>query len=132
MSGLYFGFSLNTYLYLNKFNKYCQTNYSTSNNGNIEKKNMALPLEIGLLNDLYYVIILCFETMILELLIFIFLIIYYCNNCYEHKLVFITPEMYEEQTREFKIHARNLNDDREEERKITDKPETNNEEEEED
>ena len=57
MSGLYFGFSLNTYLYLNKFNKYCQTNYSTSNNGNnIEKKNMALPLEIGLLNDLYNVI----------------------------------------------------------------------------
>ena len=131
MSGLYLGFSLNTYLYLNKFNKYCQTNYSTSNNGNnIEKKNMALPLEIGLLNDLYNVIMLCVFTIILELLIFIFLIIYYCNNCYEHKLVFITPEMYEEQTREFKIHARNLNVDREEENKITDKAETVNEEEE--
>ena len=73
---------------------------------------------------------LCVFTIILELLIFIFLIIYYCNNCYEHKLVFITPEMYEEQTREFKIHARNLNVDREEENKITDKMETANEEEE--
>ena len=38
--------------------------------------------------------------------------------------------MYEEQTREFKIHARNLNVDREEENKITDKAETVNEEEE--
>ena len=35
-----------------------------------------------------------------------------------------------EQTREFKIHARNLNEDREEENKITDKGETANEEEE--
>ena len=119
MSALYLGYGLTNYIYFNKFNKYCQTDFTSST-----KNNKALPLEIGLLGDFWGVITICIGTLVLEILILIFLIIYFCNNCYEHNLVFITPEMYAEQIKEFKIHARNVNADREEENKITEKADT--------
>ena len=119
LSALYLGYGLTTYIYYKKFNKYCQTDFSSNTNN-----NKALPLEIGLLDDFLNVLLTCIQTIFLEILILIFIIIYFCNNCYEHKLVFITPEMLAEQTKEFKIHARGLDAYREEENKITERIDT--------
>ena len=119
MSSLYLGYGLTNYIYFQRFNKYCQIDFRSSTNN-----NKALPLEIGLLSDFSGVINMCFGILFLEILILIVLIIYFCNNCYEHNLVFITPEMYAEQIKEFKIHARNINADREEENKITERLDT--------
>ena len=96
MSGIYLGFCIYLRKNMEKILSECRIDFSGKYSGsnyymiNYNNNNKSLPIEVGLYEDLKYVLIIIIIMAVFEVVIFIMIIIYFCCNCY--KYTFITLE----------------------------------------
>ena len=98
LTGVYLGFSVYLKNHFNKIYDECRIdfdgisntiNYNTLFVGNYNK---ALPIEIGMKEDLYYVFYISLIMFVTEIVILILLILYFVFNCYRYTFVSLKNE----------------------------------------
>ena len=100
LTGVYFGYCCYLKQYFGKILNECRIDFSwpsnqINNNYNnyfYQSANKALPIEIGLYEDLNFVLYVSLVMMITEVLILILLIIYFIFNCYKYTFISLKNE----------------------------------------
>ena len=99
LTAVYFGYCCYLKKYLGKIYNECRIDFSwTSNtinnfyNFNYQSANKALPIEIGLYEDLNFVFYVSLVMVITEFVILILLIIYFAFNCYRYTFISLKNE----------------------------------------
>ena len=96
MTGIYLGFCLYVRYFMEKILFECRVNFSGIYDNsncymiNYNNNNKSLPIEIGLYEDLKYVLFIIIIMAAFEIVVFILIIIYFCCNC--NKYTFIKLE----------------------------------------
>ena len=99
LTGVYFGYCCYLKQYFAKILNECRIDFSMSSNqinNNFfyfyQSANKALPIEIGLYEDLDYVLYVSLVMIITEVIILILLIIYFIFNCYRYTFISLKNE----------------------------------------
>ena len=97
LTGVYLGFSVHLKNYFKNIFDECRIDFDgISNNYNpsffIGNYKKALPIEIGLYDDLNYVLYISLIMLVTELIILILLIIYFIFNCYRYTFISLKNE----------------------------------------
>ena len=94
LSGIYFGYCSYLKYYFGKIFNECRINFSGATNNynqynffNYHSSNKALPMEIGLFDDLNFVFYVSLVMVIDEAVILILLVIYFIFNCYRYTFI---------------------------------------------
>ena len=100
LSGVYLGYCVYLKYYFGKILNECRIDYSGDSNiiknqynfFNYHSTNKALPMEIGLYEDLDFVLYVSLVLVITEVVILILLIIYFAFNCYRYTFLTLRNE----------------------------------------
>ena len=101
LSGVYLGYCVYLKYYFGKILNECRIDYSGDSNNiiknqynffNYHTSNKALPMEIGLYEDLDFVLYVSLVLVITEVVILILLIIYFAFNCYRYTFLTLRNE----------------------------------------
>ena len=101
LSGVYLGYCVYLKYYFEKILNECRIDYSGDSNNiiknqynffNYHTSNKALPMEIGLYEDLDFVLYVSLVLVITEVVILILLIIYFAFNCYRYTFLTLRNE----------------------------------------
>ena len=100
LSGVYLGYCVYLKYYFGKILNECRIDYSGDSNKinkqnnyfNFHSSNKALPMEIGLYEDLDFVLYVSLVLVITEVVILILLIIYFAFNCYRYTFLALRNE----------------------------------------
>ena len=101
LSGVYLGYCVYLKYYFGKILNECRIDYSGDSNNiiknqynffNYHTSNKALPMEIGLYEDLDFVLYVSLVLVITEVVILILLIIYFAFNCYRYTFLALRNE----------------------------------------
>ena len=101
LSGVYLGYCVYLKYYFGKILNECRIYYSGDSNNiiknqynffNYHTSNKALPMEIGLYEDLDFVLYVSLVLVITEVVILILLIIYFAFNCYRYTFLTLRNE----------------------------------------
>lgn len=100
LSGFYLGYCLYLKYYFDKILNECRIDFSGSSNEinnqfnffNYKSYNKALPIEIGLYEDLMFVLYVSLVMIITLVVILILLILYFAFNCYRYTFISLRNE----------------------------------------
>lgn len=97
LTGIYLGYCLYVRYFFSKIFNECRINFSGSISEsnylyNQQTLNKALPMEIGLYEDLNFAMYVSLVMAITEVIIFILLIIYFAFNCYRYTFISLKNE----------------------------------------
>ena len=101
LTGIYLGYCLYVRYFFTKIFKECRIDFSAINrdsnyqhlyNYNQQTLNKALPMEIGLYEDLNFAMYVSLVMAVTEVIIFILLIIYFAFNCYRYTFISLKNE----------------------------------------
>ena len=100
LSGVYLGYCIYLKYYFAKILNECRNDFSSYSNTinkqynffNSHSSNKALPMEIGLYEDLDFVLYVSLALVITEVVILILLIIYFAFNCYRYTFLSLRNE----------------------------------------